>query len=226
MFSSLKGGSYENDNLVQLFVCVHMQSKIHLLNEIVVRPSVKKKYKTIGYAKSKKDIRITSSSGMEYVVFVTNDYRKELLIKSVLLNMVQRKDITSVIRIHLYSCNDMVTPGKELIHDNLLVYLTKKNDRLIKVDISKYYIKIPESGIFVGMEWIGILDEDTGIINDTNGFEMESFIFFTLQATQQQTYMRSLKYNWEWDDRMFKELPPYNEKASINAAFGLKVQIE
>lgn len=207
---------------------IKLERDTYILKEVLIHPFNKPDFQTIGFANMSSKTEFTSYSGVECVVFINNEGKEELFIKSVLYKMKIRGQLNSVIRIHLYTCDGNCMPDRELINENYIVYLSKKNDGLIEVDISKFNIKLPLNGIYVGLEWIGNLDEKTNRIIEDRGIVKvkyignESFIKLISSNIRQQTYLRCLNDKKNWDNSMFLNLP-HNESLKLNAAFGLKL---
>jgi hypothetical protein len=70
-----------------------------------------------------------------------------------------------VIKPHLYLASGKKV-GKELLPiDVQLVYVKQTGKELIvQVDVSKYQIAIPPEGVFVGLEFVGTIEETTKIL--------------------------------------------------------------
>lgn len=64
----------------------------------------------------------------------------------------------STFGLHFYSVDSMGMPGNEIVNDLILVN-AKKGNNTITVNLSRYYIEIPEDGLFIAVEWL-IIDEN------------------------------------------------------------------
>jgi hypothetical protein len=99
----------------------------------------------------------------EIIDYIENPDHKEGMVTAILykLKNKQKKQI-GIIKPHLYSVVDK-QPGKELLLDNVpLIRVTQRgNAVVVRVDISKYKIKLPPEGLFVGLEYLGIEKNNT-----------------------------------------------------------------
>ncbi|SDB85297.1 peptidase associated/transthyretin-like domain-containing protein [Williamwhitmania taraxaci] len=198
---------------------IGLHRKTFNIKEVVVRPCIN--FKTLGYINNKKEVRIGAESGLECAVLVENETGLESPIKSLLFRFKQNEKTKTVIRIHLYSCNSNRMPDKELINENLVVYITPQNDGIIDYDISKFGITLPVNGVFVGMEWIGCTDGETEQIIKPKRILKTSIVFTSLN--HQATYLRSELFNGIWDNRLLDSIVPLKKGKFLNAAFGLKI---
>lgn len=213
---------YQMDDTIKL------KGESYILKEIPIKPYNKNDLKTIGFSTKKTKQNIGAFSGAECAVLISNEDKKEHFIKSILYNIKIQESFPFVFRAHLYLSDSLGMPGKEAINRNLTVVLSKNEDGLVEVDISSLLIKIPVGGIFVGIEWIGRLEPKANQIIYFDGIQKAKYVslgasikFFD-SYDKHLTYMRSIKENKNWDNRMLINLNHF-ENSIINAAFGLRL---
>jgi hypothetical protein len=85
-------------------------------------------------------------------------------INTIVLKINKNAKNDPMVRVHLYQ-NEHGIPGEEIYLANNIITIYKKNE--LKFNIINQYIKLPEKGVFVSMEWIGKFNEKGKIYNDT-----------------------------------------------------------
>jgi len=65
----------------------------------------------------------------------------------------------STVRIRFYS-NENNKPKEILSSEEIIVNVPNTKEKLFEVDLEKYFVEIPQNGLFVGIEFIGFADEN------------------------------------------------------------------
>jgi hypothetical protein len=103
------------------------------------------------------------SKGGIIIVFVPNSFTDDgHTIKKMVFLLQQYPRLNErvqdgFVRARLYERNlETHEPGRSLISDDLIVKVkgTRKPTQ-IEIDLSKFYIDFPKTGVFVGLEWLG-----------------------------------------------------------------------
>jgi hypothetical protein len=131
------------------------------------------------------------------------------------------------VRIHFYKKDlKKLIPAEEILNENIIQYIDGEIKELLEVDVSKYGLELPTEGAFIGIEWLGILDEKSGeFIIDKNNWDA-TYIEVNDKVNQPLTFMRS-KFRdptWENTEQMKIESKKYIEyKNYPNASFGIRI---
>ncbi len=133
------------------------------LDEVVVNNSPKKSISTLGYiGKEYKTFNQGGSKGSILLIFIPNeDSRKNRVITKLkyelsAINRENEKVNKGVVRVRLYSSLDTaIYPKSDLLQENIIQTIPLKYKQTLIVNISKYKIVFPASGVFVGLEWLG-----------------------------------------------------------------------
>jgi hypothetical protein len=117
----------------------------------------------LGYiGKEYKTFNQGGSKGSILLIFIPNeDSRKNRVITKLkyelsAINRENEKVNKGVVRVRLYSSLDTaIYPKSDLLQENIIQTIPLKYKQTLIVDISKYKIVFPASGVFVGLEWLG-----------------------------------------------------------------------
>jgi hypothetical protein len=138
-------------NLVSVAVFAQKSSDPIILNDIK--------------AKSQRNV----IPSVELIEYIDNPSSDTCSITSILYKLnIPKNGPTKIIKPHLYLATDKKV-GKELLPTDIpLVYIKQKGKEIIvEVNISKYKIALPLNGVFVGLEFTGIVKETAkGTQND------------------------------------------------------------
>jgi hypothetical protein len=142
---------------------IELRPNFILLNEVVVNNSLKRSSSTLGnIGKEYKTFNQGGSKGSILLIFIPNqDSRKNRVITKLkyelsAINRENEKVNKGVVRVRLYSSIDTaIYPKSDLLQENIIQTIPLKNKQTLIVDISKYKIVFPASGVFVGLEWLG-----------------------------------------------------------------------
>ncbi|NRB58815.1 MAG: carboxypeptidase-like regulatory domain-containing protein [Winogradskyella sp.] len=84
-----------------------------------------------------------------------DEYEKTEFLKSVKFHFGNFKNKKSKFRLRLFSVGKDSLPGEDILKENVIVSL-KKKQKFAEVDISEYYILFPYEGVYVAFEWLYI----------------------------------------------------------------------
>ncbi|MFH6943714.1 hypothetical protein [Flavobacterium sp. FlaQc-50] len=218
---------YENKSISMESIkdTIYLTKKIISLDEVVIPK--KKDVLLYGYSKFKKKIGISGAKGMQVCAFVENPSEKEKFIKSFLFKIKRSEKYKTAIRIHFYKkATDKIYPGEEILTENIIKYLNGKTKGIVEVDISMYGIELPAEGAFVGVEWLGILDEKTGEFIENKENWSDTSIEYNDAINEPLTFIKSrLKKNtWSNTENLKKDFESFDKfKNYPNASFGIEV---
>ncbi|WP_445711190.1 hypothetical protein [Flavobacterium sp.] len=192
-----------------------------ILNEIIVTNS--NKQKEIGLNNLKKHKSINSHKGGEFAVYIENENKKKVKIKSVLLDISKKKNFTTVLKIKFYRKNANNEPDILLNNKDIIYYLKEKCNGTIEINIDNENIELPEEGVFLGVECLGFIDRNGNFIDDREMWN--SFRFLLVDSTKNSTFSKNNLHSNLWFNELkerFNEIGiKYNNYPNI--AFGLKI---
>jgi hypothetical protein len=174
------------------------------IDEVVINP---KKYKssTLGYYKNKVNpsLSFAQNGGTEMAVMIKNDLKKEAVLKKIIVALSVtgasrfNLDFISVFRVNLYEINDQLLIG-DIVNKCPLIFTSKDLMKKTELDVFNKNIVIPDKGVFVAIEWLGKID------NNTNELEkaydpLEPFLSLTTKPKGTIVYIRNIysKENWK-----------------------------
>ncbi|MDI9338792.1 MAG: carboxypeptidase-like regulatory domain-containing protein, partial [Alphaproteobacteria bacterium] len=170
---------------------IELKPKFIVLNEVVVSSTLNTKTISLGnIEKYKGRYNQGGTKGSILLVYVPNhdsDTNKIVTKLKYLLDYVRfdsQKSNKGTVRVRLYSSkDDLIFPKDNLLQENIIKTIPLKSDQLLVIDISKYQIKFPINGVFVGLEWLGEKN-NTNEINLNPGFRIsqldtDSFTFIS-----------------------------------------------
>ncbi|TAE19826.1 MAG: hypothetical protein EAZ95_01055 [Bacteroidetes bacterium] len=111
------------------------------------------------------------NSGSEKILFIENTFKEEKIIKSFSFFLKKFDNVLPVFKVVFYTCVNGY-PAK-IYNENTTnnVFVLDKNEKnKVKLDIEKMNIILPKEGVFVGLEYVGIVDKDTKNIMADNHF--------------------------------------------------------
>jgi hypothetical protein len=163
------------------------QSSI-ILSEIEINTG-KSKEKVIGYIRKKKNLSWHIKKKTELATLIRyNKYYKDAYIKKIFIPISKEggikkgniwesdfPDFRSVFRVHLYS-NSEGKPNKSVLKNSILIECDQNSSNILEIDITDEFIKFPKEGVFVGVEMIGVLDNNGSISNNKSSI-LPSFKF-------------------------------------------------
>jgi hypothetical protein len=192
------------------------------IQEIVVNPKTGSNTIELGYIK-KSSLKAYGSSrkNTEFAVFIPNKTGKNAMIKTLLYKLRQDSDVKTALRVHIYSiAENGFVPGKELIPINKVLYLEGKHpmSKVVSFDVSDLGIVLPVEGIFVGLEWIGLVNENE--MYKKGSIENIPYILTTNLIDEKVSFTKGYftKDMWKIFDSQSKDKGEKNQ----NFAFGLE----
>lgn len=116
---------------------------------------------------------ISGNNGGEKAYWMPNKYSIPGYLKTINIYISDLGYPDAPFRIHVYACSDMeIRPGEELTTTNIIASANKGNEWLA-IDMTDQYIRIPENGCFIGIEWF---DSPKAIyFSDTLRFKGQSY---------------------------------------------------
>lgn len=207
----------------------------------------------------------TPQVGNEIAVLIPNEKNQEAglskIIFSVATNPIRIFDNKSrqhfkeweefpytIIRIRFYK-NENNKPNGLLYSDEIVVNIHNSKEKFSEIDLEKYYIDVPENGLFVGIEFIGLTDQNQNYVFMPNFYETERngqkikivrhmniCIPIETKAKKQTSYIRYSDWNkngekmvWQvFTEEIFLKLRSEGEKrkgnnANIGLGYELKI---
>ena len=185
-----------------------LSQKTYKMDEVIITAS-KYNEKYVGYAKEKSNGTWgTAIEGTELCVLVKPKKTNSAFIREIILRTKNHSNNNPLIRVHLYK-NDKGKPGEQIIlKDNVR---RVKDKKLIKFDIEKQHIKLPESGLFVSAEWVGTYDKNRKRIQeDLYGYSLK----FKSRRRSIRNYPPAFSRDWD----VWNKAP-----SGLYPLFGLKI---
>lgn len=217
---------YEN----QIFE-LKKQDNIFFLNKLLiilkeVKISNKPKKEKIIENKGKNSIEADFwiSGGQDYAVFLENQFKKEVFLKSFEFN-VARIDIKTNYRLHFYkSINIDGNNDEDLITDNKIYTLEVNQTGKVEIDLTELNIKIPEGGVYVCIENISPKLKYDFLINGKS--ELKNI--FSLKAISSKNINNVFYRNaFETSNKKWNKGKNYNNrKMGMIIKFTLKVIVQ
>jgi hypothetical protein len=139
---------------------ISIEEEIYSLNEVVIKPSKKKKPKTVNLGNTA-FIVLTSLCAINFerqygILIKYEEMQGQILkIRYRIDHEIGSKDMRYCpLRILIFDVDTINNrPGKNILNEDLIVSLNKgDNHNWLEVDVSQYNIELPPKGVFVGME--------------------------------------------------------------------------
>lgn len=153
---------YETKQIsIKSFFETKSKKKIHLFKDEIMLPEVSivsheiRKTKIIGnYAKEQPEGRYYMRAGSHIAVHIPNNKNEKLYLKNALFYIKNEGHPNTKFRVHVYDiCDSLGIPCNDILPVNKIVSAIK-GEAWLEVDLTDYNIKLPETGIFVAMEWL------------------------------------------------------------------------
>ncbi|NEW84844.1 MAG: hypothetical protein GZ094_21090 [Mariniphaga sp.] len=168
-------------------------------------------WRSVGYFKNT-EIAVYIPNSLGYKPFITNLFYK----------LRQTENVKNAFRIHIYKVKeDLFEPGEDLVLSNLIFYLEGKyNSHTIDFDISEFNIEFPLEGVFIGIEWIGLIN-NAGIKN-TKKVNNYPSVLTTYKVDKKYSFYRGVFTNKLWVNKTLSSTT--EENTVSNFAIGMKVK--
>ncbi len=169
----------------------------------------------IGYVNSKKTNFISSGSGVQFAVLISNpNITKSTTIKGVSFLVKNKSLWPLVVKIHLYK-NLNNSPGEELTKSEIVEIIDSNPPLKYSVDLNKFNILFPADGLYLGIEWVGVYHNNK--INPTRNEYRDSQLGYTFEYDTEYTWKRFMRKPWE---KVSKKDFPESRKV-LNCAFSV-----
>lgn len=146
---------------------VILERKISELPEVEVSPNTNKRHRRLGVKQRFRQMRIINNSGYEIITLFNDPDLAGWSIDEFIFHSVEMEGrYRGYFRIVFYE-NDKGLPSSRIPIDNLY-YLERNMNNKSSIDLTELNITFPDSGVFVGIEWLG---NDT--IPKINSFEVQ-----------------------------------------------------
>ncbi|MFY7957668.1 MAG: hypothetical protein ACOVNT_06095 [Flavobacterium macrobrachii] len=220
---------YENLNIYKKNILndtLLLTPVVYPLKEVVVNFNKKNEFINLGYIKSKRKSFLGASKGRKICTFIDNPFGKIKLVHSFLFKIRNHNKNTKVgFKLHLFEKDTLTnTPGKELLQQDIIIILEDNDKKIKEQDVSNYNIEFPANGAFVGIEWLGILNEyDSsfkGIDTQNGSIELND------DSKEFSTFERDRFSFYPWENlEKFKKISEEhtNFRNCPTASFGLKL---
>lgn len=206
---------------------VFLQKKSIVLDEIKIISRKNQSTTLIGYSQLKRKTTLSAYKGFEICQFLENTFNKPKAIQSFVFTIIKRENLKTAVRIHLYAKHkNKFEPGQELITEDIIRYFDGKTREKVEINLTPYNLELPIEGAFIGIEWLGIIDENTGKFVSGKNFHTDTRIALNDDLPQHLTFMsKSIKeHSWENMSEFENDMKKNHRiKNHVNTSFGLKV---
>lgn len=213
---------------------IFLKPNLEILDEIKIVAGESKE-KTIGYIKKAKTLSWNINEKTELATLIKYKKKyKTAYIRKVYIpigkmqldyknNKVLKSypKFNSVFRLHIYS-NSKGTPGIELLKKPLIIECNQNSEKIIEVDVSKEFIKLPGKGVFIAIEMIGELDNKRKLLNKKNRLILPSFKFTKRKKRNisSVTFTKTIYDNGKWKttknhNKLIKNFSEFNMAVSL-----------
>lgn len=209
--------------LKELSDTVKLEIGHYMLPEIVVNPNKQgERGLILGYVKHNHRRSVGYFKNTEIAVYIPNNLRYKPFITNLYYNLRQTENVKNAFRIHIYKVNeDLFEPGEDLILSNQIFYLEgKHNSHTVDFDILEFNIEFPLEGVFIGIEWIGLIN-NTGTKN-TKRVNYYPSVLTTYKVDRKYSFYRGVFTNKQWVNKTLSTTD--EENAISNFAIGMKVK--
>lgn len=217
---------------------ISLESISYELNEVTVSGLADPV--TIGEIDSEKNKLLNLTQQHMAAYFFENTYGQPVFITSFLFKADKIKYRTAV-RVRMFAKHDYVQdiyvgkekhsydsfiPGKDLLAENIIVYLDPQKKGVIEIDLSGYNLMLPDEGAFFAVECLDYYDkagDRTDFVDKPTSLEMH------ISETDNYCLRYNLKGMWvninKWirGDYKYAFRQEVNKKALWAPSYGLKV---
>lgn len=202
---------------------IFLQKKSIALDEIKIVSRKNQQSTLIGFSQLKKETTLSAFKGFEICQFMENTFGKPKAIQSFVFKVIKREKLKTAVRIHLYAKHkNKFEPGEELITEDIIRYFDGKTREKVEIDLTPYNLELPPEGAFIGIEWLGIVDENTGKFVESKNAYTNTRIEINDKILNKYTFISSYKNEGAWSN-----IGNWREgailKNPMNTSFGLKL---
>jgi hypothetical protein len=157
---------------------IKLQSEPILIDEVIIL-NKKRKQKIVKqkpyWSNSTWLDSYTPQIGNEIAVLIPNEKNQDMVLSKITIPvetnpmrifdknknpLISRDDFPyTIIRIQFYK-NGNNSPKELLYSDKIVVNVHNSNEKFKEIDLENYGIDVPENGLFIGIEFIGVTDEN------------------------------------------------------------------
>lgn len=111
--------------------------------------------------------------GSEIAVLIPNEKKSNTFLSKISIPVIKQpyknieinvdNNIYTTIRIRFYS-NDKNQPDFLFFDEKIIVNIHNSNEKFFELNLDKYLISLPQNGLFVGLEFLGIADNNQKFI--------------------------------------------------------------
>jgi len=206
---------------------LYLIRKIILLDEIFLSKNKSNTFSILGYSKSKKKIGLSGGKGFEICVFIQNPYKEKKYIKSFLFKVRRKENYKTAIRVHYYKTkSNIIEPNEEILTEDIVRYFDGKTKEMVEIDVDGLGLELPPEGAFIGIEWLGIIDEKTGEFVEKKESWSDTSIGINDEINKPLTFIKNTakKDTWNNTEKIKEELKEIVKfKNYPNASFGIKI---
>lgn len=141
----------------------------------------------VGFHKKKKKTTYPGTKGAKIITFIDSAINKDKFVISKLFfsiakatpfeinqdgyNLSREKYTNGIVRILLYDADTTKKAEKfiNILPEDIICEIANKT-HIFKVDILKYNIRLPEKGVYLGLEWLGEKNNDLVVDNITPNY--------------------------------------------------------
>jgi hypothetical protein len=201
-----------NNNIVIL------STRAYILEEtIITAPKSQYRYKSL--IEGDNSFIINGRNGNILLVKIYASEQAGKVVSKILAQTARIKGIKNELlnlRVRIYSIGSNGLPDYDLLTQTIEVIVGKKQ-KIIEADVAGCNITMPQSGVFVGFEWLP--REQTTI--DENRKLRGPFIATTKMVNEELTVVGSIKGN-DWEYLTMKDAPFFISKKPRNAKIGVE----
>lgn len=145
---------------------VYLEPSVEMLNEVVIGvdyPMDRTQSITLNPFRGRQRVGLGNFSGGAYpsvlARYYPNDFEtdQQSYLDKVIVYLSPPFRWESKFKLRILGATGTLTPAEDLLLDNLIIQ-TRKSQRRVEVDLSKYRIKVPQNGFFVAVEHLFILE--------------------------------------------------------------------
>jgi hypothetical protein len=197
---------------------VNLKPAAYLLNEVIISKSIGTKTIEIGKAKNEMYQAFDNGPKIDTKFFpYLSSYKKSQYLKQVSIYTDSKID-EAVIKIHIYGVDANGFPADELLNKDFIDKV-KKGTRINRFDLSKFNLKFPKKGLFVGFEKLMIENnkvEKTVIDSNTKTNQIQKTYYpFVLYNYVEREFLYTFS-GGKWSRKTNQDGKESNEKIMIN----------
>lgn len=197
---------------------VFLKPASYLLNEVVISKSIGSKEIEIGKIKNEIYQAFDNGPKIDTKFFpYLSSYKRTKYLKQVSIYTDSRIE-NAIIKIHFYNVDSNGYPAEELM-DKDFVVTVKKGTRTNRFDLTKFNLKFPKNGLFVGFEKLLIeknKTEKTITDSNTNITQIQKTYFpFVLYNYVEREFLYSFS-GGKWDRQVHQDESGLSGKIMIN----------